>query len=268
MKLSLQGHTILMATGDYGVGGPPGVYSASGCLSANGQNGTIFVAQYPVGCPWVTAVGGSMVEPDKTVLDPESAFQVTSPVSGNTYSSTGGFSNYFTTPSYQKADVEQYLRLHNPGYPSYVANADASNIGENGGLYNRAGRAIPDVAANAVNMALYVGGEFMTFYGCSLAAPIWASVVTLINQQRTIAGKGPVGFINPTLYANPWALNDITNGSNPNCGTSGFTAVQGWDPVTGLGTPVSFGRRFRESFRTLTVSQNYPKLLELFLSLP
>jgi tripeptidyl-peptidase-1 len=63
------------------------------------------------------------------------------------------------------------------------------------------------------------------------------------------AGKGPIGFINPTIYEYPWVLNDITKGSNRGCGTSGFTAVEGWDPVTGLGTP------------------NFPKLLALYLGL-
>jgi len=33
------------------------------------------------------------------------------------------------------------------------------------------------------------------------------------------------------------ALNDIVGGNNPGCGSKGFTAVAGWDPVTGLGTP-------------------------------
>ncbi|KAK5693413.1 hypothetical protein LTR97_009982 [Elasticomyces elasticus] len=245
MKLSLQGHTILIASGDYGVAAPPRDGSPSGCLSDSGQNQTIFSAPYPNDCPWTTSVGGSMVEPNATARDPESAFQVCSPSSENCYSSTGGFSNYFSTPSYQKAAVAEWFDNHNPGYPTYVANANASNIGEGGGIYNRAGRAVPDVAANAANMLLYVGGELGKFYGASLAAPIWGSVVTLINQQRTIAGKGPVGFLNPVLYANPWALNDITNGSNPGCGTNGFTAVKGWDPVTGLGTPLSALSRHR-----------------------
>ena len=26
-------------------------------------------------------------------------------------------------------------------------------------------------------------------------------------------------------------------GNNPGCGTQGFPALAGWDPVTGLGTP-------------------------------
>ena len=32
-------------------------------------------------------------------------------------------------------------------------------------------------------------------------------------------------------------LNDVTIGSNRGCGTKGFTAVPGWDWVTGLRTP-------------------------------
>lgn len=67
-----------------------------------------------------------------------------------------------------------------------------------------------------------------------------------------------MGFVNPTLYANPSAFYDITSGSNPGCESNGFAAVSGWvsfytpiitweqvrltfsllqDPVTGLGTP-------------------------------
>lgn len=108
----------------------------------------------------------------------------------------------------------------------------------------------PDVSANGAYMLAFINQTVVHEFGTSLASPIWASVITLINQQRTLAGKGPVGFVNPVLYANPWALNDITNGSNPDCGSAGFHAVEGWDPVTGLGTP------------------NYERLLELFLRLP
>ena len=32
----------------------------------------------------------------------------------------------------------------------------------------------------------------------------------------------------PALYANAWALNDITEGVNPNCGQKGFEAGKGW----------------------------------------
>lgn len=153
-------------------------------------------------------------------------------------------------PDYQKDAVAAYFADHDPGLPYYVANANATNIGEGGGLYNRAGRGFPDIAANGAAFRAFNDGTEYHFYGTSLAAPLWAAVITLINQERTLAGKGPVGFINPTLYANSNALTDIKNGSNANCGSSGFSAVEGWDPVTGLGTP------------------SYPALLDLWLSLP
>jgi len=78
-------------------------------------------------------------------------------------------------------------------------------------------------------------------------------MVTLINQARLNAGKSTVGFMNPTLYANPSAMKDVTIGGNRGCGTAGFSSSPGWvsiscrlyaagadtrqDPVTGLGTP-------------------------------
>ncbi|KAI0683196.1 hypothetical protein BC835DRAFT_1296691, partial [Cytidiella melzeri] len=57
------------------------------------------------------------------------------------------------------------------------------------------------------------------------------------NDGLISAGRSPLGFLNPFLYANPSAFHDITTGSNPGCGTDGFAAATGWDPVTGLGTP-------------------------------
>ncbi|KAA1130118.1 hypothetical protein PGTUg99_014433 [Puccinia graminis f. sp. tritici] len=47
-----------------------------------------------------------------------------------------------------------------------------------------------------------------------------------------------LGFLNPWLYSQGYkALNDIVIGSSSGCGTTGFAAAKGWDPVTGLGTP-------------------------------
>lgn len=40
------------------------------------------------------------------------------------------------------------------------------------------------------------------------------------------------------IYAqNSVMFNDIESGNNPGCGTPGFYAEKGWDPVTGNGTP-------------------------------
>jgi tripeptidyl-peptidase-1 len=36
-------------------------------------------------------------------------------------------------------------------------------------------------------------------------------------------------------YQHPEAFTDITVGSNPGCGSPGFPAAKGWDPVSGLG---------------------------------
>lgn len=116
------------------------------------------------------------------------------------FATGGGFSNYFTPPSYQAAAVEAYLADHNT-LPYYIANADASNVGANGGVYNRAGRGYPDVSANGAFLTTYNNLTLLTFFGTSLSSPIFGSVLTLINEERTAVGKGPVGFVNPTLYA-------------------------------------------------------------------
>ena len=95
-----------------------------------------------------------------------------------------------------------------------------------------------------------IDGNFSLVFGTSASAPTLGSIFTLINQERYDAGKNSIGFINPTAYAHPEVFNDITLGGNQGCGTPGFEATTGWDPVTGLGTP------------------NYPKMLKLWLSLP
>jgi len=60
-----------------------------------------------------------------------------------------------------------------------------------------------------------------------------AGVFSLLNDFLISHGKAPLGFLNPLIYASTsaTAFNDITSGSNPGCGTQGFSAVAGWDPV-------------------------------------
>lgn len=136
--------------------------------------------------------------------------------------SGGGFSNIFSPPDYQSSVVSSYI----------------SSIGStNSGLYNASGRGVPDIAAIAENVEIFYGGSATGVAGTSCATPIFASVVSLINDELIAAGKSSLGFINPFLYANPSALNDITSGDNPGCNTNGFSASSGWDAVTGLGSP-------------------------------
>ncbi|KAJ7504162.1 family S53 protease [Mycena galericulata] len=170
------------------------------------QTCSTFQVAFPADCPYLTAVG---------------SVHGTSPETASDFSS-GGFSNYFGTPDYQSDAVAKYLDV----------------LGStNKGLFNTSGRGYPDVSAQGENVQIVSGGTTEGVDGTSCSSPIFASVVGLINDQLISAGKSPLGFLNPFLYANADALNDVTAGSNPGCGTEGFPAKAGWDPVTGLGTP-------------------------------
>ncbi len=71
MKLGLQGVSIAIASGDYGVASVPGDGGPNGCL---GPEGKIFNTQYPCNCPYVTCVGGTQLYANQTVLDKEIGF--------------------------------------------------------------------------------------------------------------------------------------------------------------------------------------------------
>ena len=220
MKLGLQGISVLVSSGDGGVGGPRGT-----CPGGNGK----FFVDFWASCPFVTAVGATQLASDGTEVaaqDPSVDF-----------SSGGGFSSVFPRPSYQDTAVS-----------GYVSKNLASNSTSN--QFNVSGRAYPDVSALGNNIDIVVSGKTELEGGTSASSPLIASMITLINGERIASGKGPIGFLNPTLYQNPSAFNDITSGSNPGCGTNGFNTAQGWDPVTGLGSP------------------DYQKLSAVFAALP
>jgi tripeptidyl-peptidase-1 len=182
----------------------------------------------------VTAVGATQIKNGSTVTDPEEAVY---PFNEYDFSSGGGFSNVFARPSYQETAVASFLTNNKQLPPSST--------------YNQTGRAFPDVSANGWNIINIVQGQYVLESGTSSSAPIFGSIITRLNEERITAGKGPIGFLNPTLYAHPEMFNDITEGFNLGCNlTTAFVATKGWDPVTGLGTP------------------NYPKMQQVFLSLP
>lgn len=98
----------------------------------------------------------------------------------------------------------------------------------NAGKFNVSGRAYPDVSAIGEDVQVVVNGRTESVGGTSCSSPIFASVIALVNDQLLRAGKPVLGFLNPFLYANPSAFNDITTGNNPGCGTQGFPAMSGW----------------------------------------
>ncbi|KAH9020537.1 tripeptidyl peptidase I, isoform CRA_e [Lactarius deliciosus] len=145
---------------------------------------------------YLTAVGGT------TEYDPE----VAAPLSG------GGFSDYCPRPVYQDVAMSAFLERQGTQYS---------------GLYNPEGRGIPDIAAQALKLIIYLRNVRTGVEDTSCSAPVCLSLL-----------RPPLGFLNIRLYRDGFAgLNDIASGSNPGCGTDGFSALPGWDPVTGLGTP-------------------------------
>jgi kumamolisin len=92
-------------------------------------------------------------------------------------------------------------------------------------------RGVPDVCGDAdpeTGYSVRVDGEDTVIGGTSAVAPLWAGLLARIN---TLKG-GAVGYINPELYQNAAALNDITQGNNGD-----FDATPGWDACSGLGSP-------------------------------
>ena len=135
----------------------------------------------------------------------------------------------FTAFDAQQLDVQGYLHSA-PQLPPAA-------------LFNASGRASPDVAALGEGFQVYVNGRAESVGGTSASSPTFAAMVSLINEARLKAGKPPMGFLNPFLYANADAFYDCTKGTNAiGRGTGpikyGFNATKGWDPATGLGTPI------------------------------
>ncbi|KAH9056375.1 subtilisin-like protein [Lactarius vividus] len=200
-QLGARGASVLYSSGNDGVG-------RGNCLvpDSSGNLRVQFVPTFPSTCPWVTSVGGT------TGYNPEVAASL----------SGGGFSVYFPRPSYQDNAVPTFL----------------SNLGgQYNGLYNPGGRGIPDIALQAKSFPIIVKNRRLKMSGTSCSTPTAAGIISLLNDYRISRGKAPLGFLNVLLYGRCLSgLNDITSGSNPGCNTGGFSAVPGWDPVSGLGS--------------------------------
>jgi kumamolisin len=92
-------------------------------------------------------------------------------------------------------------------------------------------RGVPDVAGDAdpqTGYSVRVDGKNLVIGGTSAVAPLWAGLIARVNANL----KAPAGYINPLLYGQGAAFNDITQGNNGD-----FAAAAGWDACTGLGSP-------------------------------
>jgi kumamolisin len=192
-------HAILSSLG-------ASVLVASGDSGSEGCKTATNVADFAASSPDVTAVGGTtLVLNANGSVASETAWSgcATSPSGGG---SGGGLSAEFVTPSYQKS----------LGLPS---------------------RGVPDVAADAnpaTGVTIILNGRAVVFGGTSVAAPIFAGLMGLVNQARLAVGKSTLGLLNPRLYrpAPEASFRDITVGNN-----CGFSTLVGYDLVTGWGAP-------------------------------
>ncbi|KAK5958174.1 hypothetical protein OHC33_000015 [Knufia fluminis] len=208
-QLGLRGVSVLFSSGDFGVG------SNDTCYSNDGKNTSMFLPAFPASCPYITAVGGTRGYPEVVAYDTR-----------NGYVSGSGFSNYFAQPAYQKDSgvVDKYVESLN---------------GEYDGLYNKSGRAYPDVAAQGYRYIVIYNGSVITLDGTSASCPTMASTISLVNDALMADRQAPLGFLNPWLYtgAGEKAFTDVVNGSTVGCNTAGFPAAAGWDVASGFGTP-------------------------------
>ena len=112
-------------------------------------------------------------------------------------------------------------------------------------------RNLPDVALVADSIDLVWGNDVVGISldfadgGTSLATPLWAGFMALVNQQAAANGQPPIGFANPALYAIGKSagynscFHDITSGNNFNPASPGkYSATAGYDLCTGWGTMI------------------------------
>ena len=169
--------------------------------------------------PYITIVGGTTLSttgPGGSWVS-ETVWNI-----GGGLGGSGGISTYYSIPSWQ-TNVNM------------TANLGSINM-----------RNIPDVALIANNVwCVHDNGTSSGYVmGTSIAAPLWAGLTALMNQQAATMGRPSVGFLNPAIYAIGASGNytadfhDITTGSNTWSGSPNqFYAVPGYDLCTGWGTP-------------------------------
>jgi len=167
-------------------------------------------SQNPQDQQYVTSVGGSHL-----ITNPDGMWN-SEPTWGG---SGGGISPLWSLPWYQQG--------------LNVAAIGGSTTMRNG----------PDVSMPADNVSFFFNGSWGGIGGTSCAAPLWAGITAVMDQQRAANGLGKLGLLNPAIYAIGAGANytndfhDITAGNNAN-NVLGYNAVPGYDLATGWGTPI------------------------------
>ena len=217
---------------------------AAGCDPHGASAATLGLAvQVPSSIPEVTAVGGTEFNESYGIYwspsngnfggsavsyIPEVAWNDTA-FGGGIAAGGGGVSILYAKPSWQSG----------------------------AGVPNDGARDVPDVAMDASAdhdpYNIYTAGQWTGVGGTSVATPVFAGIIAILNQYLAAKGgqtQGGAGNINTVLYgmahSAPSAFHDVVFGNNivpceagtTDCtnGEFGYTAGVGYDLVTGLGS--------------------------------
>ncbi|TLD03868.1 hypothetical protein PgNI_11159 [Pyricularia grisea] len=232
-QLASRGVSVLAASGD---GGSTGI-GRSRCSLPDGPAGNrrrATIPTFPASCPWVTAVGAT---------DNQGP-----PVTG-AFFSAGGFSNYFAQPEWQAEAARGYVTKLKSGEVS-----DGKSPGED--MYDAGGRATPDISAVGAEFVVRRDGRDANVIGTSASTPVVAAMVALVNDALLRSGANSTGWLNPALYSARFrgsAVVDVTQGRSKGCffqndttgvgmTVPGWPAAEGYDLITGVGTPNNFDK--------------------------
>ena len=191
------------------------IFAAAGDSGAYDDKSTVSVDD-PASQPYMTGVGGTAL----TTNGGGGAYVSETTWNGGSIANGaggGGVSTIWSKPSYQ------------------------STFGSSSTFRN-----VPDVSLDAdpnTGYAIYFNGAWNLYGGTSCAAPIWSAFVACVNQSRTAAAKGTLGFANTLIYqigaGSRYAtdFHDIADNSTNLFyhATAGYDNATGWGTINGSG---------------------------------
>ena len=259
-RASSQGQTVVVAAGDSG---------AADCDHSSNPNSPLTIAtqglavDFPASSPYVTGMGGGEFNE----------------ASGNYWQAATSATGDILTSALSYIPETAWNDTSSPLNSSHQILAGGGGVSvvfpkptwqTGAGVPNDGFRDVPDISLNSSSIhdpyLICSKGSCVSGYrdtdqtvtvagGTSAAAPTFAGIVALINQQMNTPGGQ--GNVNPTLYSmaqtSPAAFHDITTGSNivpcqvantdtgcPAGGQMGYRAGVGYDQASGLGSIDAF----------------------------
>ncbi|MEO7022456.1 MAG: protease pro-enzyme activation domain-containing protein [Ktedonobacteraceae bacterium] len=199
-------------------------FAASGDSGAYDCNDNNLAVDSPAGDPHVVGVGGTNLRINSnSSYNSESAWSNPNDTqrSANGAGGGGGYSSFFSKPSYQSGPgVDSNSKRH---VPDVSADADPAS-----------GYSVYCTAS----AAQCPSAGWVTIGGTSAAAPLWAGMAADTNAYLVSQGKHTLGNVDTELYtlfntSQPFsAYHDVTTGNNLH-----YNAGTGYDLASGIGTP-------------------------------